>query len=461
MAFFLDAQETAHRFGDYIEELRTILTTNKIKFGSPDNLCAFARRLQSDDLLPGDLSRMVESIVEREDSTISLRAILSIIAIAVGGPAIAESHHGLSKPLNIVLDFLIHSGSWSPAGREHTGNISSTPSPVPTNDDSELIQTFSRLQSHAREDQLHFDSIEQRRIELSRIEPRLVAVSSPVSLPQNDPMPLAYPPMGLPSISDDLPLSNFARRPAPKTNAYFAWILLSGKKLAVPPLFATIAGGALLYIGSQRSVKPSIHPSAPAPAAEIIHPPAPAPLAIVSPQPSTYSPQDLPATRAPDSKPTKPQPGRPLQSIDSHKAASSSSALPASLKPVPPPQAPEPIAKTRRDVAYTVPHGARSAPSSPRIVDVSSGVMAANLLSASPPSYPKLASLTRMQGEVVMQAIISKDGTVQNLHVIQGHRLLRSAAKNSARTWRYRPYLVNGKPVEVATIVSVDFTLGH
>jgi TonB family protein len=87
--------------------------------------------------------------------------------------------------------------------------------------------------------------------------------------------------------------------------------------------------------------------------------------------------------------------------------------------------------------------------------------MAANLLSASPPTYPRLASLTRMEGEVIMQAIIAKDGTVQNLHVIQGHRLLRSAAKNSARTWRYRPYLVNGMPVEVATIVSVDFTLGH
>jgi TonB family protein len=103
----------------------------------------------------------------------------------------------------------------------------------------------------------------------------------------------------------------------------------------------------------------------------------------------------------------------------------------------------------------------RSGTSSPRMVDVSSGVMAANLVSASPPSYPKLASLTHMQGEVVMQAIISKDGTVQNLHVIQGHHLLRGAAKNAVRTWQYHPYLVNGKPVEVATIVSVDFNLGH
>jgi TonB family protein len=92
-----------------------------------------------------------------------------------------------------------------------------------------------------------------------------------------------------------------------------------------------------------------------------------------------------------------------------------------------------------------------------RRVNVSSGVMAANLLSAPKPAYPKLASLTHTQGNVVMQAIISKRGTVENLRVIKGHHLLRSAATTAVRTWRFRPYMVDGIPVEVATIVSVDF----
>ena len=100
-----------------------------------------------------------------------------------------------------------------------------------------------------------------------------------------------------------------------------------------------------------------------------------------------------------------------------------------------------------------------SVPLSNRPVDVSSGVMAANLLSAPKPSYPTLASLTRTQGNVVMQAVISKDGTVEELHVIKGHRLLRGAAKNAVRNWRYRPYTIGGVPVEVATTVSVDFNL--
>jgi TonB family protein len=100
-----------------------------------------------------------------------------------------------------------------------------------------------------------------------------------------------------------------------------------------------------------------------------------------------------------------------------------------------------------------------SAPSSNRLVNVSSGVMAANLLSGPKPSYPTLASLTRTQGNVVMQVVISKSGTVEHLNVIKGHRLLRGAAKNAVRNWRYRPYKVGGLPVEVATIVSVDFSL--
>jgi protein TonB len=94
-------------------------------------------------------------------------------------------------------------------------------------------------------------------------------------------------------------------------------------------------------------------------------------------------------------------------------------------------------------------------------VEVSSGVMAANLVSGPKPSYPTLASLTRMQGNVVMQVVISRNGTVEDMRVIKGHRLLRGAAKNAVRTWRYRPYKVNGVPVEVATVVNVDFALHH
>jgi TonB family protein len=64
-----------------------------------------------------------------------------------------------------------------------------------------------------------------------------------------------------------------------------------------------------------------------------------------------------------------------------------------------------------------------------------------------------------MQGEVVMQAIVSREGTIEDVRVIKGHRLLRGAAINAVRTWRYRPFTVSGRPVKVATIITVDFRL--
>ena len=88
---------------------------------------------------------------------------------------------------------------------------------------------------------------------------------------------------------------------------------------------------------------------------------------------------------------------------------------------------------------------------------VSSGVMAANLISAPNPDYPTLARLTHTQGEVIIQAVISRDGRVSTTHVLSGHRLLRGAAVDAVKRWRYRPYVSDGHPVDVATIIRVDF----
>ena len=95
-----------------------------------------------------------------------------------------------------------------------------------------------------------------------------------------------------------------------------------------------------------------------------------------------------------------------------------------------------------------------------RGITVSSGVMAANLIESRPPDYPRLAKLAHIQGPVVLQVFISRRGTVDHINAVKGHRLLRSAAKNAVKHWRYRPYLLNGRPIEVATMVTVNFNLG-
>jgi periplasmic protein TonB len=97
----------------------------------------------------------------------------------------------------------------------------------------------------------------------------------------------------------------------------------------------------------------------------------------------------------------------------------------------------------------------------PKIVPVSSGVMAGNLLVRTLPQYPAIARATRTQGTVVVQATISKAGLIENLRVISGPPLLQQAALDAIRSWRYKPYLLNGEPVEVETTVNVVFNLGE
>jgi protein TonB len=76
------------------------------------------------------------------------------------------------------------------------------------------------------------------------------------------------------------------------------------------------------------------------------------------------------------------------------------------------------------------------------------------------PQYPAIAKAARIQGTVVLQATISKSGTIENLRVLSGPPMLQQSAMEAVKTWRYRPYLLNGEPVEVETQVNVIFTLG-
>jgi len=111
------------------------------------------------------------------------------------------------------------------------------------------------------------------------------------------------------------------------------------------------------------------------------------------------------------------------------------------------------------DVLRSVPLKAPTA--SINKVRVSSGVAQGLLIRQVKPQYPSLARQARVQGTVVLQAVIGKDGTVQDLHVVSGHPLLTGAAIAAARQWLYRPYYLNGEPVEVDTQINVIFTLAE
>ncbi|MDD5542340.1 MAG: energy transducer TonB [Acidobacteriia bacterium] len=83
----------------------------------------------------------------------------------------------------------------------------------------------------------------------------------------------------------------------------------------------------------------------------------------------------------------------------------------------------------------------------------------ANLIRRVNPVYPQLAKAARIQGSVVLEVTVSKQGTVQNVSVLSGHPILVQAAIDAVRQWIYRPVLLNGQPVEVVTTVTVNFKL--
>jgi len=95
----------------------------------------------------------------------------------------------------------------------------------------------------------------------------------------------------------------------------------------------------------------------------------------------------------------------------------------------------------------------------PQRVRVSQGVTEGLILKKVQPTYPPLARSARIQGQVVLQAVIGKDGSIQNLRAISGHPMLTPAAIDAVRQWKYKPYFLNGEPVEVDTQITVNFTL--
>src|SRR6516225_4475374 len=95
----------------------------------------------------------------------------------------------------------------------------------------------------------------------------------------------------------------------------------------------------------------------------------------------------------------------------------------------------------------------------PQRVRVSLGVSQGLLIKKVQPAYPPLARQARIQGTVLLQAEISKDGAIENLRLISGHPMLAPAAIEAVKQWRYKPYMLNGEPVAVETQVQVNFTL--
>ena len=94
--------------------------------------------------------------------------------------------------------------------------------------------------------------------------------------------------------------------------------------------------------------------------------------------------------------------------------------------------------------------------SGPRL-KVASGIMSAQAISKATPIYPAEAKAARVQGAVVLRAVISKTGEIQQLQVVSGPPELMASALDAVRQWKFKPYLLNGEPTEVETTITVNY----
>ncbi|HUZ97541.1 MAG TPA: energy transducer TonB [Edaphobacter sp.] len=159
----------------------------------------------------------------------------------------------------------------------------------------------------------------------------------------------------------------------------------------------------------------------------------------------------------------------------SHASVNSTSAPAASTPAQPPPPAssaltnaagtlststsPAPVRQAATPPAQTAASGTPPGLNNPKFRYVPANVMEGYLLSAPRPEYPAQARADHIEGQVTLQATISRSGAITGLHAINGPPSLRSAAVAAVRSWRYRPYSVDGQPRDIATTVYVDFTL--
>jgi protein TonB len=98
-------------------------------------------------------------------------------------------------------------------------------------------------------------------------------------------------------------------------------------------------------------------------------------------------------------------------------------------------------------------------PSAKRL-SVSSGVSAGNLIAPIHPVYPQIARAAHVEGTVVVDAIISRTGSIESAHVLSGPPMLQQTALEAVRQARYRPFLLNGQPTEVQTTITINFRMG-
>ncbi len=241
---------------------------------------------------------------------------------------------------------------------------------------------------------------------------------------------------------------------------YLSWKNMNGSKASASTANAPAASTPMTSAPSPEAAVP--HASAPAPqpeASDINLSSAPsATHASTTPSTTSTKPGTKPSAGLTESSEPEPEvTQRLIVKNDTRHVA------PQSVQDVEPVQAPSAIGlETTADtkaLANISSAGVKTDKPVAQLLRVSQGVMEGLVLKRVQPRYPSQALQMRIQGSVQLQATISKTGDIQNLKVVNGDGVLARAALEAVRQWKYKPYYLNGDPVQIETQILVNFKL--
>jgi TonB family protein len=490
MSAYANGLQKPESFDSYVRKFRVICVMHGIPFGSAANLPLFLQKLINDRPLAMDFWGFVSKLSDREGGELSDDQLLAVVVEGVAKGEIPPDDQALKRTVDDLRSMLagvdVHDPgqlepepfsrdapfeskeAWEPSPRHMrldpvqspapSANSSTTPPPtIPP----QLDEALHRLELTNLELKHHLEAIDKR---MSQLEPHLEGV--PIAGdPQSE--QLIHRPVGQQRLVLD-PAPQHADLPftresgdLPSRGPLESYSESSGYGRAVSALVLVVILGAAAFAGYRyreplqqqgvaliEKIQSRIR-STPPPQQTASQDAATGEVAPASqPQPNQATPHPSSPQKAFAPPPHLGNPAQPT-SAGSHAPAPASDSNGA-----------------RRSVADRV--AALTAPAQPDgissseiagAVRVAPAVMESKLVDSRVPAYPDSAKIQGVEGSVVMQAIISRDGTVKHVHVIEGDSRLRNSATEAVYKWRYRPYMVNGQPVDVLTTITVDFDL--
>ncbi|HEV2576265.1 MAG TPA: energy transducer TonB [Acidobacteriaceae bacterium] len=404
------AESTVDRFAPHVHDLQEFFGARGVSFGSARDLSSFVARLESDTSFRDEMASMVRAVIYRERDGLSRPELIELLAMAATGTkadhlALPELGEAVRKLMTFVES--VFRTRWNPGAtvsgpaprlvrREaEEAALEQEVAPQPTPAVHPMTDLFYRAQVVANGG-VAGTVAEERKIEsVPESEPQAMKSPAPAELPNDEQW--------------HIPLEDFAG-PEPERGSR-AWLWIAG----ICALLLAFSAG--LFVHQRMMMVPLRDSSQPYEAA-----PAEAPAAV----------------------PVAPVHHAGGTAVDDDWRARAT--------------------KVRRAPAYVAAEPPIEADLEPRFmspatIGASPALMESRLVYAPPAGYPALAKMTHVQGKVMVQAVVGKNGQVLRAEAISGHRLLRGAAVREVFGRRYRPYILDDRPRDVATIVTVDFRL--